>query len=83
MVEYTRTTLARHLAKALLYSSVVVGIESLGVGLLLNAGAAIYCADLAVDLAAGIEQAKRVINSGSAQRKLDDLVHLTQGFNAS
>ena len=41
MVEYTRTTLARHLAKALLYSSVVVGIESLGVGLLLNAGAAI------------------------------------------
>ena len=51
--------------------------------LLLNAGAAIYCADLAVDLAAGIEQAKRVINSGSAQRKLDDLVHLTQGFNAS
>ncbi len=51
--------------------------------LLLNAGAAIYCADLAVDLAAGIEQAKRVINSGSAQRKLDDLIHLTQGFNAS
>ena len=51
--------------------------------LLLNAGAAIYCADLAVDLAAGIEQAKWVINSGSAQRKLDDLIHLTQGFNAS
>lgn len=41
MVEYTRTTLARHLAKALLYSSAVVGIESLGVGLLLNAGAAV------------------------------------------
>ena len=41
MVEYTRTTLARHLAKALLYTSVVIGVVSLGVGLLLDAGAAI------------------------------------------
>ncbi|MDB3932710.1 hypothetical protein N9393_00095 [Luminiphilus sp.] len=41
MVEYTRTTLARHLAKALLYSSVVIGVVSLGVGLLLDADAAI------------------------------------------
>ena len=41
MVEYTRTTLARHLARALLYTSVVIGVVSLGVGLLLDAGAAI------------------------------------------
>ena len=41
MVEYTRTTLARHLAKALLYTSVVIGVVSLGVGLLLDPGAAI------------------------------------------
>ena len=41
MVEYTRTTLARHLTKALLYSSVVIGVVSLGVGLLLDVGAAV------------------------------------------
>jgi anthranilate phosphoribosyltransferase len=50
--------------------------------LLLNAGAAIYCADLAVDLASGIEQARQAITSGAAQQKLDDLIQLTQGFNA-
>ena len=50
--------------------------------LLLNAGAAIYCADLAVDLAEGIEQARSAITSGAAQNKLDDLIQLTQGFNA-
>jgi anthranilate phosphoribosyltransferase len=50
--------------------------------LLLNAGAAIYCANLAVDLAAGIELAKATISSGSAQQKLDDLIQLTQGLNA-
>jgi anthranilate phosphoribosyltransferase len=48
--------------------------------LLLNAGAAIYSADLAVDLAAGIEQAKIAISSGAAQQKLDDLIKFTQGF---
>jgi anthranilate phosphoribosyltransferase len=50
--------------------------------LLLNAGAAIYCANLAVDLAAGIELAKATISSGGAQQKLDDLIQLTQGLNA-
>lgn len=49
--------------------------------LLLNAGAAIYCADLAVDLAAGIEQAKVAIHSGAAKQKFDDLIQLTQGLN--
>lgn len=50
--------------------------------LLLNAGAAIYSADLAVDLAAGIDQARAAISSGAAQQKLDDLIQLTQGFNS-
>jgi anthranilate phosphoribosyltransferase len=50
--------------------------------LLLNAGAAIYSADLAIDLAAGIEQARAAISSGAAQQKLDDLIQLTQGFNS-
>tara|TARA_B100000780_G_C21012891_1_gene405687 strand:- start:62 stop:220 length:159 start_codon:yes stop_codon:yes gene_type:complete len=49
--------------------------------LLLNAGVAVYCADLAVDLAAGIEQAKRAISSGEAQQKLDSLIEFTQGLN--
>jgi anthranilate phosphoribosyltransferase len=50
--------------------------------LLLNAGAAIYSADLAIDLAAGIEQARAAISSGAAQQKLEDLIQLTQGFNS-
>ncbi|MDC9720670.1 MAG: anthranilate phosphoribosyltransferase, partial [Gammaproteobacteria bacterium] len=50
--------------------------------LLLNAGAAIYSADLAPDLAAGIEQARTAIDSGAAQQKLDDLIQMTQGLNS-
>jgi anthranilate phosphoribosyltransferase len=49
--------------------------------LLLNAGAAIYSADLVVDLATGIEQARIAISSGAAQQKLDDLIQFTQGLN--
>lgn len=40
----------------------------------LNAGAAIWVADAAVDLAAGIECAEQSIDSGAAACKLDDLV---------
>ena len=46
--------------------------------LLLNAGAAIYCANLA----AGIELSKAIISSGGAQQKIDDLIQLTQGLSA-
>jgi len=49
--------------------------------LLLNSGAAIYSADLAPDLAAGIEQARTAVSSGAAQQKFDDLIHMTQGLN--
>jgi anthranilate phosphoribosyltransferase len=49
--------------------------------LLLNAGAAIYTADLADDLDAGIEAAKQAIASGAAQAKLDQLIGLSQGFS--
>jgi anthranilate phosphoribosyltransferase len=49
--------------------------------LLFNAGAAIYTADLAADLATGIEAARQAISSGAAQEKLDQLVALSQGFN--
>jgi len=46
----------------------------------LNAGAAIYAADLANTLEAGVTQAQAVIAAGSARRKLDELVQMTRGF---
>jgi anthranilate phosphoribosyltransferase len=48
----------------------------------LNAGAAIYVAGLAGDLAAGVARAQAVIADGSARAKLDQLVGLTQSFAA-
>jgi anthranilate phosphoribosyltransferase len=47
---------------------------------LLNAGAAIYAADLADTLHAGVERAKTAIDDGSARAKLDALVNFTQTF---
>ncbi|WP_455367167.1 anthranilate phosphoribosyltransferase [Kaarinaea lacus] len=47
---------------------------------LLNAGAAIYAAGLADNIADGIEVAKEVISSGEAARKLDALVELSKQF---
>ena len=41
---------------------------------LLNAGAAIYAADITDSLAAGIEKARQVIASGAARAKLDALI---------
>ncbi|QSA96385.1 anthranilate phosphoribosyltransferase [Methylococcus sp. EFPC2] len=46
----------------------------------LNAGAAIYAADLAGDLAAGVLRAQEVIADGSARRKLDELIAVSQSF---
>jgi len=46
----------------------------------LNAGAAIYAADLADSLAAGVQKAQAVLADGGAQQKLDDLVRLTNSF---
>ncbi len=44
----------------------------------LNAGAAIYIAGLAPDLAAGVARAGEVIDSGAARAKLDALVELSR-----
>ncbi len=46
----------------------------------LNAGAAIYAADLAHSLAEGVKRAREVIASGAAKEKLEALVALTNGF---
>lgn len=48
---------------------------------LLNAGAAIYAADLANDLSQGIAIARTVLENGQAHAKLTALVQLTQHFD--
>ncbi len=50
---------------------------------LLNAGAAIYVAGLAPDLAAGVRRAGEVIASGAARAKLDALVAFSRQFAAA
>lgn len=49
----------------------------------LNAGAAIYAADLADTLQAGVEQAQQVIDSGKAAERLQQLAELTQRLGAA
>ncbi|MGC8697454.1 MAG: anthranilate phosphoribosyltransferase, partial [Halothiobacillus sp.] len=46
--------------------------------LALNAGAAIYAADLTPTLAMGIVRAQEILRSGAALAKLDALIHKTQ-----
>ena len=48
----------------------------------LNAGAALYAADVAGSIAEGIERARAAIMSGAARRKLDDFIALTQKLGA-
>lgn len=45
---------------------------------LLNAGAALYAADAASDIATGIEMARESIRSGAALKKLEALIELSQ-----
>ena len=45
---------------------------------LLNAGAALYAADVVPDIAAGIEKARTALDSGAARAKLDAFVAATQ-----
>ncbi len=47
----------------------------------MNAGAAIYCAGMADSLKAGVEKADRAIANGEARNRLDRLVVLTQSFD--
>jgi anthranilate phosphoribosyltransferase len=46
----------------------------------LNAGAALYAADLVPSIGAGIERSREVIASGAARAKVDELVRFTQQF---
>jgi len=47
----------------------------------LNAGATLYAADMADDLAAGVELAQQILSSGKALQKLEELVALSQRFS--
>lgn len=47
---------------------------------LLNAGAALYCADVVNDLRDGIDGARDAIDSGRARKKLDELLKFTQSL---
>jgi len=46
----------------------------------LNAGAAIYVAGVGRDLADGVAQARAMLGSGAAARKLDEFVATTQSL---
>ena len=48
----------------------------------LNAGAALYAADLAKDIACGLEMARAAIANGNARKKLDQFVATTQRLAA-
>ena len=47
---------------------------------LLNAGAALYCAGVAGSVAEGVRHAREVVASGAATAKLEQFVKATQGF---
>jgi anthranilate phosphoribosyltransferase len=44
----------------------------------LNAGAALYAANKAADIAHGLAMAREALSSGAARRKLDQLVAVSQ-----
>lgn len=49
----------------------------------LNAGAAIYAADLAATLEEGVQKAREVITSGAARERLNRLVQVSNSFKAA
>lgn len=49
----------------------------------LNAGAAIYAADLSGSLAGGVQRAQAIIDSGAAAERLEQLVELTQRLGSA
>lgn len=51
--------------------------------LLLNAGAAIYVADLVASIAEGVELAREMIASGKAQDKMEQLIALSKEMSAA
>ena len=50
---------------------------------LLNAGAALYCANVATSVAEGVKRAREAVASGGALKKLSQFVAATQQFKAA
>jgi len=50
---------------------------------LLNAGAALYCAGVAGSVAEGVKRAREVVASGAAQAKLEEFVAVTQKLKSN
>ena len=50
--------------------------------IVLNAGSALYPANVADSIQTGIALAREAIASGAARAKLDEFVRFTQGFSA-
>ena len=48
----------------------------------INAGATIYAADRADSFATGVEEARRVLDSGAGIRKLEEMAEFTQKFRS-
>jgi anthranilate phosphoribosyltransferase len=46
----------------------------------LNAGAALYTANIAADIAAGVQLARQTIESGAARAKLDAFIKVTNSL---
>jgi anthranilate phosphoribosyltransferase len=49
---------------------------------MLNAGTALYAANVAASIAEGIERSREAIASGAARRKLDEFVAVTRKLGA-
>ena len=50
---------------------------------LLNAGFALYAADVAADVGAGIESARQALASGAARAKAEEFIRCTRRLGAS
>lgn len=67
---------------AMLKQALVYENQAAGDIVALNAGAAIYAADLAADLKSGVEQARDILHSGQALKKLEQLVEFSNSVSA-
>ena len=51
--------------------------------MLLNAGAALYCADVVPSITEGVKRAREAVASGKAMAKLSQFVSVTNKFRPS
>ena len=69
-------------SKTMLYSALANDSGTAREIVVLNAGTALYVANVASSIPHGIELAREAIASGAARAKLDEFVRFTQGFSA-